>query len=160
MHLLGAKAVTEQVFPNGSARVIALDDPFNPHSSPFSQMTFLKAPVRTHRGDALQYTCLTDSRKRMSRTVLGVLLMDEMCFSYMLISPALDSFTACWHVNPFFKPTPPKWRRPCGAVSSSAIPKATRDVAPFVMPIGRLTAHVDPAAASIADRDVCQAPST
>jgi hypothetical protein len=127
-------------------------------------MTFLKSPVRVYRGDALQYTCLYDSRQRMGRTVLGIRLMDEMCFSYMVISPALESFTACWHVTPFFKPTPPaKWGRPCGAVCSSAIPKATSDAAPFVMPSGRLTAPLDPTAAAIADRGVCQAsapPST
>jgi hypothetical protein len=161
MHLLGRQASTEIVRRDGSAQLLALDDPFDMHHSPFAAMRFLPAPARVYRGEHLQYTCVYNSSQRETTTILGVKFTDEMCYSYMIARPALPSFSACWHANDKLRLR--KGAARCMAICNSTIPNIGRAgrggrLAEFVMPRGPHAAARTPEgyASGVPETDVCQ----
>ena len=94
MHLTGIAMKTETLHANGWSTPLGV---FSEYSMLHQSMEMLPEPVLIHPGDALQVTCVYDSSNRSRHTLLGTSLVNEMCFSYLLITPGVPGFTHCWH---------------------------------------------------------------
>jgi len=62
------------------------------------KMMFLSSDVLVSRGDALRVTCVYDSPQREGATLAGPNLVEEMCFSYILVSSAPLFFNRGHHL--------------------------------------------------------------
>jgi hypothetical protein len=95
MHVLGKAMKTELVRSDGTVAVTIGDMPnYNIHEQ---QMRLLAQPFSVGPTDSLKVTCVYNSSGRVLPTRLGTQReADEMCFSYMLITPAIG-LTHCWH---------------------------------------------------------------
>lgn len=104
MHRLGVKTAAEIVHADGSATplmvetdALALRDADGRFKAPTPP---LARPVRLRATDALQVTCVYDSRARTRETRLGVpFWTHEMCYAFVLLTPAAPRFSSCQHFN-------------------------------------------------------------
>ena len=69
------------------------------YQSNIDNFKLLETPVRVTPNHALRVTCVYDTLGRRKLTQLGESLEDEMCFMYTLISPPLQDFHECWHLD-------------------------------------------------------------
>jgi hypothetical protein len=96
MHLTGIAMKSEVLHANGSSTPFGVFPSYNMSEQ---EMRLLPSDVIVSRGDALKVTCVYDSSQRTRWTFLGESLSDEMCFSYILMAPAVPNFNHCWHVG-------------------------------------------------------------
>jgi hypothetical protein len=156
MHLLGSQAVTELIHKDGKAEGFGLVRDFNPNHAP---VRFLERPLHVRAGDALQVTCIYNSTARAHATMVGPTLMDEMCFSYLIMHPPMPDFTGCWHANENMVPMP---GAPCAAVCGIKPKRRSLDgnfetaVSHFTLPRGPSSrGALDPSYADMPDLRTC-----
>ena len=68
----------------------------------------LREPIRVTADDIVKATCVYNTSGREKKTTLGPSLKDEMCYTYIFISPPVRDFHQCWHIDQSTLPSPAK----------------------------------------------------
>jgi hypothetical protein len=105
MHLAGIAMKSEVLHPNGSSTPFGVFPRYNGSDHETNKMKLLSSDVVVSRGDALKVTCVYDSSQRARWTILGASFADEMCLSYILMTPAPLFLNSCWHSGAVSTPT-------------------------------------------------------